>query len=204
MPKTGSENSLRILEKIARNIKSIAHFVASTSSCARVFYTRKLSGFVQILNFIPLIKDNIGKKRAPSELKDVLFDSKNTASSILSTLNSTLFYWYLTIWSDCRNLNKRDVLGIPVVETSLEDRKLYDLADQLMADFKQKSQMLQMGKLLIQCIYPKLSKPLIDQIDSLLAVHYGFTHAELDFIINYDIQYRMGKELEGEEERGAA
>ena len=40
-------------------------------------------------------------------------------------------------------------------------------------------------------------KPLIDQIDSLLAVHYGFTHAELDFIINYDIKYRMSKELEG-------
>jgi len=40
-------------------------------------------------------------------------------------------------------------------------------------------------------------KPIIDQIDSLLAQHYGFTHSELDFIINYDIKYRMGKELEG-------
>jgi hypothetical protein len=28
-----------------------------------------------------------------------------------------------------------------------------------------------------------------------LAQHYGFTHEELDFIINYDIKYRMGKEL---------
>jgi hypothetical protein len=28
-----------------------------------------------------------------------------------------------------------------------------------------------------------------------------FTHEELDFIINYDIKYRMGKELDnGEEE----
>jgi hypothetical protein len=32
-----------------------------------------------------------------------------------------------------------------------------------------------------------------------LASQYGFTEEELDFIINYDIKYRMGKELEGEE-----
>jgi hypothetical protein len=32
-----------------------------------------------------------------------------------------------------------------------------------------------------------------------LAEHYGFTQEELDFIINYDIKYRMGKELENGE-----
>lgn len=30
-------------------------------------------------------------------------------------------------------------------------------------------------------------------------VHYGFTDDELDFIINYDIKYRMGREEETEE-----
>jgi hypothetical protein len=29
-----------------------------------------------------------------------------------------------------------------------------------------------------------------------LAKHYGFTDEELDFIINYDIKYRMGAEVE--------
>jgi len=28
----------------------------------------------------------------------------------------------------------------------------------------------------------------------------GLTNEEFDFIINYDIKYRMGKELEGEDE----
>jgi len=37
-----------------------------------------------------------------------------------------------------------------------------------------------------------------DGIDKILAKHYGFTEGELDFIINYDIKYRMGRELEGE------
>ena len=45
----------------------------------------------------------------------------------------------------------------------------------------------------IQSFQPRLSKPIIDQIDQILAKHYGFTDEELDFIINYDIKYRMGK-----------
>ena len=32
------------------------------------------------------------------------------------------------------------------------------------------------------------------------AAYYGFTDEELDFIINYDIKYRMGRDTESEEE----
>ncbi len=39
----------------------------------------------------------------------------------------------------------------------------------------------------------------LDEIDTLLAKHYGFTEEELDFIINYDIKYRMGRDA-GEED----
>ena len=57
------------------------------------------------------------------------------------------------------------------------------------------------GKTEIQLFYVKPVKPIIDEIDTVLAEHYGFTAEELDFIINYDIKYRMGKELgNGEEE----
>lgn len=38
-------------------------------------------------------------------------------------------------------------------------------------------------------------RPIIDKIDEHLAKHCGFTEEELDFIINYDIKYRMGEEL---------
>jgi hypothetical protein len=33
-----------------------------------------------------------------------------------------------------------------------------------------------------------------------LAGHYGFTEEELDFIINYDIKYRLGRGAGEEEE----
>ena len=41
--------------------------------------------------------------------------------------------------------------------------------------------------------YPRKSKPIIDEIDRVLAQHYGFSDEELDYIINYDIKYRMGR-----------
>jgi len=45
-------------------------------------------------------------------------------------------------------------------------------------------------------IQPSLLQP---QPDRVLAQHYGFTDEELDFIINYDIKYRMGRDSGGDD-----
>ena len=57
----------------------------------------------------------------------------------------------------------------------------------------------QTGLTEIQSFKIQKSKSIIDEIDRVLAQHYGFTEEELDFIINYDIKYRMGKNSEKEE-----
>ena len=62
----------------------------------------------------------------------------------------------------------------------------------LMADIDSKSEVKKQGNLTIQQTFPRLSKTIIDDIDRELAKHYEFTDEELDFIINYDIKYRMG------------
>jgi predicted metal-dependent peptidase len=46
---------------------------------------------------------------------------------------------------------------------------------------------------------PTQAKHVIDEIDKVLSKQYELTEVELDFIVNYDIKYRMGKELEEEE-----
>ena len=48
--------------------------------------------------------------------------------------------------------------------------------------------------------YLKLSKSIIDEVDSMLAKHLGLSTHELDFILNYDIKYRMGDSLGDERE----
>lgn len=52
------------------------------------------------------------------------------------------------------------------------------------------------GSIKVEQFRPRDSKPIIDEIDRVLAEHYGFTGEELDFIINYDIKYRMGRDAE--------
>ena len=42
---------------------------------------------------------------------------------------------------------------------------------------------------------------MIDSVSRpVLAVHYGFMDEELDFIINYDLKYRMGRDVEVDDE----
>ena len=45
-----------------------------------------------------------------------------------------------------------------------------------------------------------MNRPILDEIDTVLAGHYGFTVEELDFILIYDIKYRMGRVLKSTEE----
>ena len=75
-----------------------------------------------------------------------------------------------------------------------------ELKDLLMQDYKRKKEIKfkkskKSGDVEYEEFYPRKSKLIIDEIDKVLAEHYGFTEEELDFIINYDIKYRMGKEL---------
>lgn len=72
------------------------------------------------------------------------------------------------------------------------------LATKLMRDIDAQSEERRMAfkhdTLTVQCIIPKRSKLVIDEIDTVLGQHFGFTPEELDFIINYDIKYRIGQD----------
>ena len=72
------------------------------------------------------------------------------------------------------------------------------LQQDLIANSVTKQIKTQAGQITFQEFYPKKSKLIIDEIDAVLARHYGFTDEELDFIINYDIKYRLGAEDDAE------
>jgi hypothetical protein len=51
-----------------------------------------------------------------------------------------------------------------------------------------------------QEFYARRYKYILDEIDKLLSMVYGFNDEELDYLINYDIKYRLGAESDKEEE----
>src|SRR5262249_53074733 len=109
--KVGSPIEASLLLKCNRDNRVLGDHLRKNGNSV-IYYTRKLSHFVQILDFTPSITDERGQKRPPSELKELWFSEPAARDVFLAILNSTQFYWLLTVFSDCRNLNKREVLAV--------------------------------------------------------------------------------------------
>jgi hypothetical protein len=206
LPKLSSPTEHGIIRKLAAQHRTLNSYYARSAGNS-VSYSRKVGYFLQVLDFEPRVLDGEGQRRPPSEFKELKFGEQRHAKLALACLNSNLMYWFVTVFSDCRHLNKREVDAFPVNLAALSQfssaGKLIALVQSLMADLDRNSEhrvmRFQHDTLTVQCIYPKASKAIIDDIDRVLAAHYGFTDEELDFIVNYDVKYRMGREAETEE-----
>jgi hypothetical protein len=206
IPKFGSSAERCIYEKMtSRCPKPLGSFFVRAGETT-IYYTRKLSHFVQVLDFVPRMLDDRRKERQPSELKALQLATRLHGAAALAALNSSLFYWYLNVVSDCRNLNRREFDLFPLdLSTLTKDTTavLGRLASQLMEDFSANSKLVEMnysqhGRMQIQCVYPRYSKAIIDRIDEALARHYALNDDELDLIVNYDIKYRLGADADAE------
>ena len=97
------------------------------------------------------------------------------------------------LWGNGRNITGADVEQFPVGTASLLAlEQISNTFDELMTDYKENSFIRVRNDCEFQEFRPSLSKPIIDVIDRLLAEHYSFSPEELDFVINYDIKYRVG------------
>lgn len=122
------------------------------------------------------------------------------AKFIGAILNSSMFFFWFTTFSNNRNVAGIDVRGFPLGNPTKQIlEQVGILFDELMKDYERKSEILDRKDVKLQVFYPSLSKPIMDDIDRAISKHFGFSGEELDFIINYDIKYRMGKDA-GEEE----
>jgi len=118
-------------------------------------------------------------------------------------MNSTLFYWYYSCLSDCEHVNDALIKGFRIPDSWVKDDWLSyaeNLAKSLKSNSERKIITTKQGhKIEYDELDASKSKYAIDRIDEVLARHYGCTNEELDFIINYDIKYRMGREAESDE-----
>jgi hypothetical protein len=152
------------------------------------------------MDFVPYFWNERDGEQVSSHIKTLLLRSKVDAVVTVAALNSSLFYWWFIVLSNCRDLTMREIenfpLGVDQMSHEVKEQ-LAVLSEKLMADLKchkqrKVCQYQATGRVVYDEFYPKYSKPIIDEIDRVLAQHYGFTDEELDFIINYDIKYRMG------------
>ncbi|MGM9796594.1 MAG: Eco57I restriction-modification methylase domain-containing protein [Parabacteroides sp.] len=201
IPKIGNRISESIFKKINRQDHRINNYYQNNNHL--LFIHTAPQYFIRSTDYIPYFWSDIGGKKLSVSIKSYNFISTDHKKIINSILNSSTFYLWYIILSDCRHLNSREIDNFPINVHCMDAQIqsiLKELSNKLMNDYtyhknRKESFYQKTGRVEYDEYYPKLSKSIIDEIDKVLAKHYGFTEEELDFIINYDIKYRMGDEL---------
>ena len=196
-PKIGNIMSSRLLQRIVDYTPLGTIFNLGQL----IYYHNAPQYWIRAMDFVPYFWNERDGAKISSHVKSLTLKTQEDALVTIGALNSSLFYWWFLLFSNCRDLTLREIKSFPIgFDQMSEDVKtqIGDLSKPLMESFKKHkvrkvTQYKTTGKVVYDEFYLRHSKPIIDEIDRVLAKHYGFTDEELDFIINYDIKYRMGR-----------
>ncbi|WP_308255706.1 Eco57I restriction-modification methylase domain-containing protein [Geminocystis sp. GBBB08] len=179
---------LSILDKIVNENKTLGSYFSSSK------------------NYILAISGGTGgywlrcfdQSQMSNEYKEKFVSNKEHQLVFSGIINSTIFYWLWRKYSDCRHLTLFDLNNFFFnFKKCLVVDKLATISNSYLDGLKATKEIRE-GKMTYEQYRSSKVKNLIDEIDKVLAKHYGFSEEELDFIINYDIKYRMGKELDSD------
>ncbi len=197
--KIGTPEASQVLKKIDAS-RTLGTWLTRAGP-HRIFWVRVPGYFCQFFTRAPKARPlNGGAERVRGEVKQLTLQDERTAAALHAILNSSTYYVFFCASSDGRHINASDVYSFPLDIASFDSaslRRLGQLSRRLDECMRRHMTQWRKSGLLIDTVDSTACKPIIDQIDQVLAKHYGFTDEELDFIINYDIKYRMGRETGG-------
>jgi hypothetical protein len=199
VPKLGDEIERGILDKFLKIRSPLGTNIGRSSH--RIFYRTTGGLYWKVFtDFAPEFRVN-GKAGHSTRETSLTLTKTDSVKPVLALLSSDLFWWWYTITSNCRDLNPYDIQNFPVPESVLTDSELAKLGTEYVKDLKKNSSMLtrnqqRTGRTETQAFKIQKSKPIIESIDRALAKHYKLTDEELDYLISYDIKYRLGPDAE--------
>lgn len=202
IPKYSFPIELSIKKKLLRAEKCLSSTYGLKSDNNNVYYRAAGGGYFLLIKTDKSITYIDGELEDVKAEKFIPISAGVSHNNVASVLSSSLFYWDYIAYTDCRNLTKSFIDNFKVPERLLQDVDLAKKGKALFSDYeknkyKKNTYYQSTGRNVIYYeYYPKLSKSLIDIIDVAIAPHYGFTPEEVDFIINFDIKFRMGDNLE--------
>jgi hypothetical protein len=167
-----------------------------------VFYQEATRYWVKATVGLPYYAKN-GLVSAPAHGRYIYTPTARAAHIVNAVMQSSLFYLYFVLFSDCFHLSDNITANFPLPRTVLNDERLIDLNSQLIKDLKKnaiRKTIVTKDQDTIEYaeFFAGASKAMVDKIDHILAEHYGFTTEERDFVVNYDIQFRLSSDANEE------
>lgn len=145
-----------------------------------------------------------GRLESSTRESSVYFRTKKLRDTAYCCLSSSMHYWLYQARTNCRDYNPSDLAFMPLPEDIANGLPEFTgLASRIMKRLEETSEIGEAnyavgGLVKFQRFRPKAAKELFDSVDDMLAGLYGLTPEQQDFIINYDVKYRMG--LDGTED----
>jgi hypothetical protein len=204
-PKITPQPHHSIMEVLCNEKKALNLFVKKNSPY-EVYSHRIVAHFVKAMDFVPFFRSERDGTKRSEDYKVFAVETARAREALTAVLNSSLFYSWFVTYSDVYHCGRDIILDFPINLATLADSfgsDLEKLNQRLMNSLRQHAKRRKVpyeatGIVEYDEFYPRKSKLIIDEIDRVLRAHYGLDEEELDFIINYDIKYRMG--LTGERE----
>jgi len=205
-PKFSTDKEIQIIDKLFKCPDKLGSWTTNNNPTYQLYY--KITGVGNWFTITPRPPKffRSGEESSSTRENQIAFFSEKVRDLAFCIFNSTLFYWFYQIRTNCRDFNPSDYKTFPVPNPNfLAEENMSFLADQLRKRLDESTEIIAAshsitGAIKYEKFRPKTAKFIIDQIDTALAKHYDFTTEELDFIINYDIKYRMGRDAGSEEE----
>jgi hypothetical protein len=198
-PKYANQLEAEVFAKVkAAGVGTVGDLVSKRETEAFIFYQEATQYWVKATVGLPYYAKN-GKVGAPAHGRYLYFAKLETARAVCALIHSSLFYAYFIAYGDCFHLSDTLVRNFPAFRGLAVDATLARLGAGLMKALKagaeRKTIQTRDGHTIAYDeYYGRKAKETIDEIDRLLAKHYGFTDEELGFVISYDAKYRMGQD----------
>jgi hypothetical protein len=198
--KVGSSVEVDLYNKLA-NHPNVLGTLACSDSTWSMYYQEACRYWVKAILGAPFFKRN-GKRIEPPHGRTIHFTTSAAASFATCLLNSSLFYWLYSAMCDCEHINDSFVREFPIpVKWDEADwcRTSTKLMGSLTQYAKRKTISTKQGhKIEYDETNAVYSKSVIDEVDRALAQVFGISEGELEFVMNYDLKYRVGSEAEEE------
>lgn len=135
------------------------------------------------------------KEMTSSEYNKYYLNTNENAKIINAVLNSSLFFMFWEIVSDGWHITKKELIEFKFSLENLNESlrfRLANISDELEKDLEKNKKYVGTKQTDFEYKH-KYSKNIINKIDLELSKYYLLTEEELDYILNYNLKYRIGE-----------